>query len=45
LQQNPVVNNAVSWSGVTNAPVVVGGEKQVILSPPAGNRFFRLKSP
>jgi len=45
LQQNPVVNNAVSWSGVTNAPVVVGSEKQVILSPPAGNRFFRLNSP
>src|ERR1051326_6966601 len=31
LQQNPVVNNAAGWSGVTNAPVVVGSEKQVIL--------------
>ena len=45
LQQNPVVNNAATWGGVTNVPVVVGSEKQVVISPPAGNRFFRLTSP
>ena len=45
LQQNPVVNNAASWSGVTNAPVVVGSENQVLVSPSVGNRFFRLTSP
>jgi len=45
LQQNPVVNNPAGWAGVTNVPVVVGNEKQVIISPPLGNRFYRLKNP
>jgi hypothetical protein len=45
LQQNPIANNAGNWAGVTNVPVVVGSEKHVIIAPPAGNRFFRLKSP
>ena len=45
LQQNPAVNNAAGWLGVTNNPVVVGSENQVIISSPAGNRFYRLKSP
>ncbi len=45
LQQNPVVNNAPGWTGVTNVPVVVGSENQVFVSPPAGNKFFRLKYP
>src|SRR5213083_627171 len=40
LQQNPVVNNPTGWGGVTNVPVVVGNEKQVIISPPLGNRFY-----
>ena len=45
LQQNPVVNNAPGWAGVTNVPVVVGSENQVIVSPPVGNKFYRLKFP
>jgi hypothetical protein len=45
LQQNPVANNGAGWLSVTNNPVVVGSENQVIIAPPAGNKFFRLKSP
>ena len=45
LQQNPVVNNGASWLGVTNVPVVVGSDNRVIISSPAGNKFYRLKSP
>jgi hypothetical protein len=30
---------------VTNTVNTVGAEKQVTVQPPAGNRFFRLKSP
>ena len=41
LQQNPALG-APSWTGVTNVPAVVGSEKQVIVAPPVGNRFFRL---
>ena len=33
------------WIGVTNPVVVVGSENQVIISPPAGNRWFRLSNP
>jgi hypothetical protein len=44
LQQN---TNLVStaWSGVTNSVNVVGSENQVIISPPSGNRYFRLFHP
>jgi hypothetical protein len=45
LQQNPVVNNGAGWLGVTNMPVVIGSENQVIISTPIGNKFYRLKSP
>jgi hypothetical protein len=45
LQQNLSVNNAGGWSNVTNAVNVVGSENQVIVAPPVGNRFFRLKYP
>jgi len=34
-----------NWVAVPNVPVVVGTEKQVIVSPPSGNRYFRLISP
>src|SRR5438128_2140373 len=44
LQQNPLLGNP-SWTGVTNVPVVVGSENQVIVSPPVGNKFYRLKFP
>jgi hypothetical protein len=32
-----------NWVAVTNLPVVVNGEKQVTVSPPVGNRYYRLK--
>jgi hypothetical protein len=43
LQQN---TNLVStnWLSVTNSVNVVGGENHVIIAPPSGNRFFRLKN-
>jgi len=44
LQQNPIIGSA-GWAGVTNPVNVVGSENQVIISPPVGNRFFRLKNP
>src|SRR3954453_15032672 len=34
-----------NWSPVTNPVSLVGNENQVILSPPAGNRYFRLSHP
>jgi hypothetical protein len=44
LQQNAVMGSA-SWLPVTNQVNTVGTEFQVIISPPIGNRFYRLKSP
>ena len=44
LQQNSDLNT-VAWAGVTNVPAVVGSENQVIISPPAGSQFYRLKYP
>jgi hypothetical protein len=42
LQQTPVLVGP-TWQDVSIMPVVVGGQKQVIISPPVGNWFFRLK--
>ena len=44
LQQNPSLATT-NWVNATPLPTVVGSEKQVIASPPAGNRFYRLKKP
>jgi len=44
LQQNTNLNTTI-WAGVTNAVNVVGSENQVIVAPPTGNRFYRLKNP
>ena len=44
LQQNANLNTTV-WAGVTNAVNVVGSENQIIVAPPTGNRFYRLKNP
>ena len=44
LQQNAAVGTT-NWTSVTNFQYTVGGEYQVIISPPTGNRFYRLKSP
>jgi hypothetical protein len=47
LQQNAAVNNVATWSAATSiiSSNTVGSEMQVIVSPPVGNRFYRLKSP
>jgi hypothetical protein len=44
LQQNLLLNTT-NWVAVTNSEIVVGGEKRVTISPPAGNRYFRLFKP
>jgi hypothetical protein len=44
LQQNTALGSA-NWTSVPYAVNVVGSENQVIVSPPVGNRFYRLKSP
>lgn len=44
LQKNSSLATA-NWNSVTNVPIVVGGQNQVIIAPPAGNWFYRLKSP
>jgi len=44
LQQNTALGSA-NWTPVANPVNVVGSENQVIVSPPTGNRFYRLKSP
>jgi hypothetical protein len=41
LQQNPNLTTT-NWVAVTNQPVAVNGEKQVTVSPPVGNRYYRL---
>ena len=37
--------NTTNWTDVGQVPTVVGGENQVIVTPPVGNRFYRLKYP
>jgi len=44
LQKNPGLATA-NWGGVTNVPAVVGGQNQVIIAPPGGNWYYRLKYP
>jgi len=44
LQQNLVLNTT-NWMSVTNPVIDAGSEKRVIISPPAGNRYFRLFKP
>ena len=44
LQQNAALGST-NWLGVSNSQAVVGSENQVLISLPAGNRFYRLKSP
>lgn len=34
-----------AWLGITNTVNVVGSENQIIVAPPLGNLFFRLKNP
>ncbi len=42
LQQNPDLK-PTNWGSVGTTPSVVNGQNQVIVSPPVGNEFFRLK--
>jgi hypothetical protein len=44
LQQSLDLGTA-NWLAVTNIPSVFGGEKQIILSPQVGNKYFRLSNP
>ena len=44
LQENSTVNSG-AWTAVTNVINTVGAENQVIVAPPVGNRFYRLKYP
>jgi hypothetical protein len=44
LQQNLDLNTT-AWAGITNSVNVVGSENQIIVAPPVGNRFYRLKNP
>jgi hypothetical protein len=44
LQQNNSVNST-NWVNVTITPIVANGLKQVIVSPPVGKQFYRLKYP
>jgi len=44
LQQNTNLNTTF-WAGVTNTVNVIGSENQIIVAPPVGNRFYRLKNP
>jgi hypothetical protein len=44
LQQNTNGIATVNWSNVLTTPTDNGTTKTVIVNPPAGNRFFRLKS-
>jgi hypothetical protein len=44
LQQNGDLSTT-NWTGGGTSPVHVGNEWQVTVSPPAGNRFYRLKNP
>jgi len=43
LEQNPDLTTT-NWTAVPDAPVLVGSEKQVIVSP-TGDRFYRLHKP
>ena len=34
--------NTTNWADVGHTPTVVGGENPIVVSPVAGNRFYRL---
>jgi hypothetical protein len=45
LQQNTNGIGTVNWSNVVTAPLDDGTTKTLIVSPPTGNRFYRLQKP
>jgi hypothetical protein len=44
LQQNSDLHTT-AWGSVTNTVNVVGSENQIVVAPPVGSRFYRLKNP
>ncbi|MBI3850309.1 MAG: hypothetical protein HY298_08480 [Verrucomicrobia bacterium] len=45
LQQNTNALATVNWSNVVATPDDDGTTKTIIVNPPTGNRYYRLKSP
>jgi len=45
LQQNTNSVSSVNWSNVVTTPSDDGSTKTVVVNPPTGNRFYRLKNP
>jgi hypothetical protein len=45
LQQNSSLAFAAGWSNTTNAVTQAGGQNQIIVGLPSGNRFYRLFHP
>ncbi len=45
LQQNTNSISSVNWSNVASGILDDGATKTLIVHPPSGNRFYRLKSP
>ena len=45
LQQNTNSVSSVNWSNVTSGIQDDGNTRTLIVNPPAGNRFYRLKGP
>ena len=45
LQQNSSLALPAAWSNATNAVTQAGGQNQIVVSLPAGNRFYRLFHP
>lgn len=44
LQQSSTLQ-AAGWGEVAAVPQVIGGQKQVVVSPPVGTVFYRLRKP
>lgn len=44
LQQNSDLTSG-AWTNTITTPIIVGDEKQLIVAPPVGNRFYRLYKP
>lgn len=45
LQQNTSVSSPAGWSNATNAVTQAGGQNQIVVTLPTGNRFYRLFHP
>jgi hypothetical protein len=45
LQQNSSLALPAGWSNTTNAVTQAGGQNQIVVASPTGNRFYRLVHP